>query len=312
MLLEFSPVRTLARATPGETDYYLVLVRCLQNGKLYIEKRVSARSIKSGHAVQEAQAFTRCSFPKIVRAYGASIEQQGLDYASIFMEHCPLGSLDDLIRRFAFYNTSLPEGILWKVLWDMSLALAYLQTGMDAAPDAYHGEPLPIGRARGWNCIVHRDVKPVNILFTNRDQETQYPTAVLANFGFSVTVEERLLPLPITMRPFATPEDPRFHENGDVYMLALTVHCMARTTTLPSDDYDGRKHHPAPGYSSILNRLLTRCLEENPSRRPDAGYLPFMVLREMQKLKLERKRLGISYEALPAWAFEQIDTDSGL
>jgi hypothetical protein len=43
------------------------------------------------------------------------------------MQYCELGSLDGLISRISKRAERLPdEDFLWKVFWDMSLALAFL------------------------------------------------------------------------------------------------------------------------------------------------------------------------------------------
>ena len=308
MRLVFSTVRTLTLVSDGRINYSIILVRCQRNLKLYIEKRLPLHSIITGHAEQEARAITRCSHRNIVQAYVASFDLQGFGHGSIFMEYCPLGSLEDLILRFRERRVSFPEGFLWKVLWDLSLALAYLQTGVDAAPRAFEGQPVN-RREIGWDRIIHRDIKPANIFFTTRDQETQYPTAVLANFGCSDMSGYRPLPMMnARTQPFAAPEGPQYHSTGDVYSVALTIHYMAKIDGRPSHDMSRRQYLPAPRYCKILNDLLFRCLEENPQDRPDARDLPYLVWREMRRAKRERERRGLPRETLPTWAFRHTDS----
>ncbi|KAF1967279.1 hypothetical protein BU23DRAFT_293090 [Bimuria novae-zelandiae CBS 107.79] len=176
--------------------------------------------------------------------------------------------------------THIPEGMLWTVLWEQSLALCYLQTGINASRFASEGKPIR-RRREGWEAILHRDVKPANIFLTTRDQENQYPTTVLGDFGCSVMVRDRVSSVMTAWtKPFAAPEEPRYTEMSDVYSLALSVHCMAIVRDMPDERREVRKANPAPGYSCVLNDLLARCLSTRPGDRPDVGYLPYLVLRE--------------------------------
>ena len=69
----------------------------------------------------------------------------------------------------------LPEAFLWHVLHSMANALCYCCYGTNE-PSAYK---------RGWDGIVHMDIKPENMLLATPDLDTDhlYPCVKLADFG---------------------------------------------------------------------------------------------------------------------------------
>ncbi|KAF1967278.1 hypothetical protein BU23DRAFT_559484 [Bimuria novae-zelandiae CBS 107.79] len=97
---EFNAKRNLTAAHAGAMNHGILLVRSRIDHKLNIEKRVSRADIRSGHAHREARAMLQCSHPHIIQTHGASLDATAYGYGSIFMEHCALGSLDELISRF--------------------------------------------------------------------------------------------------------------------------------------------------------------------------------------------------------------------
>ncbi|PVH67745.1 hypothetical protein DL98DRAFT_600177 [Cadophora sp. DSE1049] len=78
---------------------------------------------------------------------------------------------------------SVPEGFLWHALTGLMDGLAYLQNGR-----SYMDPNLTdTSRAPGWVPVVHRDIKPDNVLFRSRDTlgSRKYPYCVLCDFGLA-------------------------------------------------------------------------------------------------------------------------------
>lgn len=222
------------------------------------------------------------------------------------MDHCELGSLDDLLARLSRRSSYPPEGFLWKVLWEMSTALCYLQTGEKSASLTQSGRWVS-GRARGWDKILHRDIKPANIFLTyhHRSSNSAYPTAVLGDFGGSILGRDRVdSHMTAFTRAFGPPEQPQYNDTSDMYSLALCVHCVAPLRSEPRRRSSVRAD-PVPGYASRLRDVLGRMLRTHPEDRVDAGYLPYLVFREMSAVKRERAARGCRTEMLPRWAFGQ-------
>ena len=69
----------------------------------------------------------------------------------------------------------LPESFLWHVIDSMVNALCY----------CCYGTNKPWAYKRGWDGIVHMDIKPENMLLATPDLETHhlYPCVKLADFG---------------------------------------------------------------------------------------------------------------------------------
>lgn len=199
---------------------------------------------------------------------------------------------------------------MWKVLWDISLALCYIQTGIDAADRVIHGgKPLGFNdKVPGWNPIAHRDIKPANIFLTSRcssDQFPVYPTVVLGDFGCSVTQRDQTsIRMSAFTRAFQPPEAPNFSETCDTYSLALSIHCMSQLTRHPWHDGEVVRQSPlaGAGCSSILSSVLQSCLKYRWIDRPDITELPFLTYRESQRAKIENAQRPQTTQPLPSWA----------
>lgn len=105
-------------------------------GKFYIEKRVARAQIEDGYGDCEVKALYRfrdCPYIVTYKIHDFTNYKQ-LGYGSMYMPRCELGSLDSLIRRFDNRRqVLLDEGFLYKVSFDISIALAQMRTGLPFA-----------------------------------------------------------------------------------------------------------------------------------------------------------------------------------
>ncbi|KAF1944417.1 kinase-like protein, partial [Clathrospora elynae] len=291
---DFITIKGLSSAKNGGNNRGVYLVKSKRSGIKYIEKRVSKTAIDSGYAEKEVCIMAQCrgSHPNMIQLLFADLDDSSLGYGSIFMQRCELGSLDTLISQYMRKSARLTdEGFLYKVLWDMSLALCFLATGASVEKTrsrASVGKTVAKVGSR-WNSILHCDIKPGNVFLTWANgrpaDPCAYPTAVLGDFGCSATEEHaragahchgRITPC------FAPPEFPLgYHERGDVYMLGLTIHCLAMMRNTPRSKSTERELHPLQGLfgDSSLKALLMNCLNHKPAKRPAPGHLPMLVMQ---------------------------------
>ncbi len=127
--------------------------------------------------------------------------------------------------------------------------------------------------------VVHRDVKPENILVTERDGRR---TAYLSDFGISRGIagsaHTRLLGTPAYLGPELWAGRPPTTAT-DVYALGITAYELLAGRLpfeAPSQEAMMRAHlertAPRPaGMDDAAWALITACLDRDPARRPDAA-----------------------------------------
>lgn len=282
------------------------MVRHRLTNKTYIEKRARPRDINTGYIQHEVRVMQQLrGHPNIVEVVNYDLDYHHLGYGSVYMQRAELGSLDALIKRFADRRSQLPdEGFAWKVLYDLSIALAFLWTGTDARTakqKAAEGQNL--ASIPGWNPVMHRDIKPANVLMTWKDplqvDTCPYPTILLGDFGCAVTLQEcgaGSANPPHNDAVFAPPEQSFYSEKADIYSMALVVICLAYRQQLPP-----RCDPFSNGWASEgLKMVLTKCLRAAAKDRPTPFELPKLVWRGYQMWSRTHGTFGVR---LPQWAF---------
>ena len=155
------------------------IVEHKQTGKRYIQKKLPA-DIKESE--REILFLNVLRHPNIIEYIDACIPRAPyIESASLYIEFCELGTLQDLIEKYVHRNEQypreqayIPEPFIWHVLESMTSALVYIHHGI--LPDG-----MEVKVPRVWPQIVHRDIKPDNI-FLRRSEHSGYPEIVLADF----------------------------------------------------------------------------------------------------------------------------------
>ncbi|KAJ8119728.1 hypothetical protein ONZ43_g3387 [Nemania bipapillata] len=229
--------------------------------------------------------------------------------ASLYMEHCDRGTLEDLIK---FYRekkgegspSRIPESFIWHAFVGLSDALGYLQTGQSKlakSPD--RNDP------NEWKPLVHCDIKPGNIFLRSRDTPgSRKPFYVLlSDFGL-MGYERNNQRAPYSSygtMEFHAPElafdpFPEDHEmkymasphtcKSDVWALACTIFCMCERDGMAQmkRDCGPLRSQKALGrtakrtflditdvdiYSDYLSQAILWAGDRDPLERPDSSAL---------------------------------------
>ena len=216
---------------------------------------------------REGRSAARLSHPNIVRVYDAGEDElDGNRVSYIVMEYVPCGDFKDMMER----NGPLPEAMLSRVGADVAAGLAH-------------------ARERG---IVHRDVKPRNVLIDDRGSPK------LADFGIAraldATTSHNRAESYLGTAAYSSPEQlkgERVTAKSDVYSLGATLYHAAvggqpfsGASIAVANQHISRAPEPprkrGAKIGSDTEALILECLEKDPSRRPDAADVRDRLLQD--------------------------------
>ncbi len=250
-----------------------------------LRTELSADPAEAARLEQEARATAAVNHPHVIQVLSSGYDHRQF---YIVMELVEQGSLDDLMAQ----HGRIPEAQV------LSVGIQVAQ-GLQAAYE------------KG---LIHRDVKPANILFAN---ET---TAKIGDFGLAVAAEQNaearneIWGTPYYVAPErlnSEPEDFR----SDIYSLGATLfHAIAGRPPIEGETNSATllrelKTQPldlrqlAPEISKPTARVIARTLAPNPSERFES-YAAFIdqLQRAYDRLtgvgRLSRKQLIVAIAAL--------------
>ncbi|KAK5938501.1 MAP kinase kinase Wis1 [Knufia obscura] len=228
------------------------------------EIRLELDDAKFAQIVMELDILHRCLSPFIIDFYGAFF-QEGSVY--ICLEHMDGGSIDKL------YGDGVPEGVLRKITLSTVMGLKYLK-------DEHN--------------IIHRDVKPTNILVNTKGQ------VKICDFGVSGNLVASMARTNIGCQSYMAPErisgggmasagavsTGSYSVQSDIWSLALTIiECALGRYPYPPETYnnifsqlsaivDGEPPElPAERYSESAREFVKGCLNKIPKMRPTYAAL---------------------------------------
>ena len=206
--------------------------------------------------LREARTGGRLTHPHIVELYDVN-ETEGMLY--VVTEHVEGQSLERHMRERGGMPLPVPDVL--RAMSQISEALAY-------------------AHEQG---VVHRDVKPANVLIRKSDGLAKLQGFTLAKNleGYSViTADGESLGTPYYMPPEQVRSAKNADFRSDIYSWgASTYHCVSGKLPLEARSYGEfidkvfTASPPAldglvPGAPRGLSELLGRCLERDPARRP--------------------------------------------
>nr|3ORN_A Chain A, Dual specificity mitogen-activated protein kinase kinase 1 [Homo sapiens]3OS3_A Chain A, Dual specificity mitogen-activated protein kinase kinase 1 [Homo sapiens]3WIG_A Chain A, Dual specificity mitogen-activated protein kinase kinase 1 [Homo sapiens] len=212
--------------------------------------------------IRELQVLHECNSPYIVGFYGAFYSDGEI---SICMEHMDGGSLDQVLKKAG----RIPEQILGKVSIAVIKGLTYL---------------------REKHKIMHRDVKPSNILVNSRGE------IKLCDFGVSGQLIDSMANSFVGTRSYMSPErlqGTHYSVQSDIWSMGLSLVEMAvgRYPIPPPDAKEDSRppmaifelldyivNEPPPKlpsgvFSLEFQDFVNKCLIKNPAERADLKQL---------------------------------------
>jgi serine/threonine protein kinase len=235
-----------------------------------LRKELSADPEEAARLAQEARLTAAVNHPNVIQVYSSGTAHGQLYLVMELVEH---GSLDDLMAQ----QTRLPER-------------EALEAGIQVA------KGLQAACERG---LVHRDVKPANILFSNTS------TAKIGDFGLAVAAEHKaeaareIWGTPYYVAPERldnAPEDFR----SDIYSLGATLfHAIAgkppmEGETTSASELRKLKANPpalrkvAPDVSRETARVIDKMIAPDPANR-FASYGELIAELESARAALDPK-----------------------
>mmetsp|Transcript_30108 Transcript_30108/g.68910 ORF Transcript_30108/g.68910 Transcript_30108/m.68910 type:complete len:1318 (-) Transcript_30108:129-4082(-) len=255
----------------GEGAFGAVYMGMKGDGTLIAVKRLNLESDEGKNVADsyknEYKLLQSLDHPNIVRYISSKVVSENL--AVIWMEYVPGGSVANILQAFG----GMSEDILRHYTRQILKGLSYLHS----------------------RNVIHRDVKPGNILVTTSG------VVKLSDFGASLIVSSSMSTKAFTRGPVGTaaylsPEQVRarspmdYSFNVDIWSLGITAVEMLKAE-MPFQDYSNQMavlfhigrisdkpsapKPPVPprGISTVAQDFLRRCLEPDPKIRPGADEL---------------------------------------
>ena len=164
----------------------------------YSEPNLEETTKKVQSAQNEAIILSKLSCKYIVKYYGSFIDE---DYnLNIIMEYCDSGDLNSFICNLKKENKYLTEKEIWFYFIQISLGLAYIHS----------------------KNILHRDLKPMNIFLTNKNQ-IKIGDLGVAKLLSTNTNAQTCIGTPYYLSPEICKEKP-YNSKGDVWALGCILY----------------------------------------------------------------------------------------
>ncbi|MGI8820663.1 MAG: serine/threonine-protein kinase [Chthoniobacterales bacterium] len=247
-----------------------------------LRRELSADPTEAARLEQEARVTAAVNHPNVVQVYSTGTAHGQIYLVMELVDH---GSLDDLMAQ----HGRLAES-------DVLRAGIQVAKGLQAA------------QAKG---LIHRDVKPANILFADRE------TAKIGDFGLAIVAEHQAeAQHEIWGTPYYVAPERLNNEaedfRSDIYSLGATLfHALAgkppmEGETVSASELRQLKSHPpdlhavAPEVSRETSKIINKMLALNPANR-FTSYAHLITQLERAARMLPGDDGGTAKGAKPRW-----------
>lgn len=311
------------RTTFQKEEYYLGALigkggegRChlmerVRDNKLVVRKSVRHPMRMANGNPTEAEILQNI-LPKHNRIANLLYFNSDSSTAQLYFDYYPGNDLENLTENYYARYQRIPEGFIWHVLMELSEALAFIHHGFDE-----YSNPHP---PRNWKRVLHRDIKPTNVLLGRRwinrhtQRENMYPSIVLADFGLASLTESNYYIGTLLWQP---PETPKATIFSDIWAVGAIIHALVhdgqpplapipfqkRPTSQMADEWTKSPEarfvqRISPEYSRPLESIMFGMMRTVPEDRLNS----IDVIEEV----LEAARLDNIPESEPlfGWAYE--------
>jgi serine/threonine protein kinase len=262
--------------TDGTMNAGIFVVRDIVDKQICIKKDFRRKDIERGTARSEIQILRSLKHVHVVDYIHAYLEEDPqVCKASLYMELCEYGSLDDFVDRHSENDLGIGESAVWCAFKQLAKAIGYIQYG---SRDIVNGGHC----VAGWQKILHRDLVPRNV-FLKKVADHPHPKILLGDFGRAQIVESTYeevgghYEMPDAW--MRAPESPSYGPASEIYSLARVILSMCQVQghaerygpPINPETYweDGGKNH----YSNELGFLIKACMDKDRRRRPNIRQL---------------------------------------
>ncbi|KAI9009126.1 kinase-like domain-containing protein [Hyaloraphidium curvatum] len=209
---------------------------------------------KQKQIMRELKILHDCSSPFIVGYFGSFLLDSDI---SIVMEYMDYGSLENMLSKVG----ALPEDIVARITYAVLSGLVYLY-------DTFR--------------IIHRDVKPSNILLNSRGE------VKIADFGVSGQLINSMANTFVGTSSYMSPEritGSKYAVQSDVWSLGITMlevaigrHPFPGSTLSILELLQFVVNEPAPTlppgqFTPEFEDFIAKCLQKDPEKRPTPAEL---------------------------------------
>ncbi|KAH7370826.1 kinase-like domain-containing protein [Rhexocercosporidium sp. MPI-PUGE-AT-0058] len=263
----------------GDGAHGKVITEYDDTGELVACKTIRFRTgtKRRTEAERECKVLAALSHENIVRYIDMHVTERPRDSEiRLYMEYCEHGSLKDLIEDRKVGENFVSENYIWSIVQQISAALKYCHFGLqkDQSLQPERGE-------FNWTTILHRDIKPRNILLASMS-ETAPDAIKVADFGLSIALRENAEPASyVGTRVYLAPEITSerkaicWTRECDIYSFGLTMYelcSLGRPFNYRIDHSQDVVPLPAH-YTENLRYWISRCMSLGPLDRPSSAEI---------------------------------------